>query len=224
MPNVVKREKPRLIQGVILKCVDGRWLDGDGLTPPTEMLVVGITHALQCWGKEQDLLDVIVERPNEPLPDVVELNAKTPESEWGVGFDNKPRRPWAFNWVVYLLDIETASTYTFINSTRGAQIATERLEDRIKWMRTLRGNDVAPIVRLESRPMKTGFAGVVKQRPEFTVIEWRGLNVKHAAPQLEHKPEKAIEPAPAEKKGISKVEPVTIQEELNDDLPDFLKR
>jgi hypothetical protein len=226
MSTVVKRDKPRLIQGVLLKCVDGRWIDGDGLTPPTEMLVIGITHALQCWGKEQDLLDFIIEQPDEPLPDHEALNAQIPEEEWGTGFDGKPRAPWQFNWVVYLLNCEDAGTFTFINSTRGAQIATERLEDRIKWMRTLRGNDVTPIVRLESRPMKTGFAGVVKQRPEFTIIEWRDLNVKHAAPQIEHKAETAAEPAPEHKKKAKAtvgkpVKPTTLAEEIDDGIPDF---
>jgi hypothetical protein len=226
MNTIVTREKPRLIQGVILKCVDGRWLDGDGLTPPGEMLVIGLTHALQCWGKDKDVLDTIIEQPGEELPDIDALNAQIPQEEWGEGFDGKPRPPWQFNWVVYLLDVTSASTYTFLNSTTGACIAVERLEDRLKWMRTLRGNDVAPIVRLESRPMKTRVAGVVKQRPEFTVIEWRDLNVKPAAPQIEHKAETAAEPAPEHKKKAKAtvgkpVKPVTIQEELNDDLPDF---
>jgi hypothetical protein len=221
MNQVTKRDKPRLIQGVILKCVDGRWTDGDGLAPPSEMLVIGITHALQCWGKDKDLLDTIIEQPGEELPDVDALNAQIPEEEWGVGFDNKPRAPWAFNWVVYLLDPESASTYTFINSTAGARIATERLEDRIKWMRTLRGNDVAPIVQLKSRPMKTGHAGVVKQRPEFTVIEWRDLNVKPAAPQIEHKAETVAEPAPKKVKVGKLVKPTTIAEEIDDGIPDF---
>ena len=47
MNDVMKREKPRLIQGIIAKCVDGRWADSDGLPLPTELLVVGITRALQ---------------------------------------------------------------------------------------------------------------------------------------------------------------------------------
>jgi len=227
MNQVAKRDKPRLIQGVILKCIDGRWTDGDGLTPPSEMLVIGITHALQCWGKEQDLLDTIIEQPDQPLPDPEALNAQIPEEEWGLGLDNKPRPPWAYNWVVYLLDIGSAGTYTFINSTRGAQFAVERLEDKMKWMRVLRGNDVTPIVRLESRPMKTSFGQ--KMRPEFTVVEWRDLSVEHAAPQIEHKSEAVAEPASTtpkkkEKPTVGKpVKPTTIQEEIDDDLPDNLK-
>jgi hypothetical protein len=49
MNDMMKREKPRLIQGVIAKCVDGRWADSDGLPLPTELLVIGTTRALQCW-------------------------------------------------------------------------------------------------------------------------------------------------------------------------------
>jgi hypothetical protein len=225
MNTVVKRDKPRLIQGVILKCVDGRWLDGDGLIPPSEMLVIGITHALQCWGKDKDLLDTILEQPNEELPDVDALNAQIPEEEWGLSLDGKPRPPWQFNYVVYLLDPASASTYTFLNSTTGARIAVERLEDKVKWMRTLRGNDVAAIVRLESRPMKTSFAGVIKQRPEFAVIEWRDLSTKHTVPQIEHKPEaEAVAESTPKKVKVGKpVKPTTIAEEIDDDLPDDLK-
>ena len=94
MNDMAKREKPRLIQGVIAKCVDGRWADSDGLPLPAELLVVGTTRALQCW-KDQYPVDTIIEQPDEPLPDVDELNAKIPEHEWELGLDNKPRPPAA---------------------------------------------------------------------------------------------------------------------------------
>jgi hypothetical protein len=239
------KEKPRLIQGVLLKCTDGRWADADGLSPPAEMLVIGTTRALQCWGKDKDLVDVIIEQPGAPLPDVDDLNSKIPQKEWGLGLDGKPRPPWQLNRVVYLLDVTTASTYTFANSTTGARIAVDRLEDKIKWMRAMRGNQVAPIVKLDSRGMKTAFGA--KQRPEFTVLKWRDLaSGSPGALQIEHQPEPepvaadankstiasatapATKPEPAKKKPKSTVgksiKPVTIQEELDDDIPEFLKR
>jgi hypothetical protein len=222
-----------LIQGILLKCVDGKWTDGDGLTPPAEMLVIGITRALLCRDQENKWLDWEIEEPDKPLADPDELNASIPKQEWGVDFNGEPRPPWSLNFVVCLLDPDTASTYTFINSTLGARIGFERLEDRIKWMRTLRGNNVAPIVKLDSRPMKLKKAGVVKQRPEFTVSEWRDLGVginQSATPQIEHKAEPEVEPAPTEstkKKANTTVgkpvKPTTIQEEIDDDLPDNLK-
>ena len=167
-------KSPASLQGVILKCVDGRWVDGDGLTPADTMVVIGITRALQCWGKDKDLLDVIVERPNEPLPHADDLNGQIPQNEWGLGLDGKPRPPWSLNWVVYLLDPATASVFTFINNTTGARIAVERLEDRIRGMKWLRGNNVTAIVKLDSRPMRTSFGQ--KMRPEFTIVEWRDLS------------------------------------------------
>jgi hypothetical protein len=229
MNKLVKRDKPRLIQGILLKCVDGVWIDRDGLTPPSEMLVIGTTRGLQCWGREQDLLDEIPETSDEPLPDLDALNAQIPEDEWGPGLDGKPRPPWTFNWIVYLLDPATASTYTFINRTWGAQQAVEQLEDRIKWMRTLRGNAVAPIVQLDRRPMKIKrLGGAVKMRPEFTVVDWRDLSGDQKPAQLPPPDDKdpagaaAKPPAEKQKKVGKPVKPVTIQEELNDDLPDDL--
>jgi hypothetical protein len=242
MSKLAKRETTRLIQGVILKCVDGRWLDAEGQTPPAQLLVLGTIRALQCW-QEQKPIDTIIEAPGgEPLPDVDELNAKIPEDEWEAGLDGKPRPPWQLNYVVYLIDPETADTYTFLNSTRGAQIAVERLSDKIKWMRAMRGANVTPIVKLDSRPMKTAFGE--KLRPEFTVLEWRELDVapsiaQNAAPQIEHQPAPASPPAeqspptetvdgagppqePKKKKNAAigkPVRPVTAKEALDDELP-----
>ena len=152
MNDVSKPKKTRLIKGVLLKCVDGAWRDGEGCVPSGALIAVGLTHGLQCW-KDQDLLDEISEEDG-PLPDVDELNALVPKAEWGLGLNDKPRPPWQFNWVVYLFNPETADAYTYLNSTRGAQIAYERLETKFAMMRRLRGN-VVPIVRLDNRPMKT---------------------------------------------------------------------
>jgi hypothetical protein len=221
MNQVAKQNKPRLIQGVILKCVDGRWLDGDGLTPPTKLLVIGSDRILRCWGADHDLLDYVIERPDEPLPDVHELNGQIPEEEWSLGLNNQPRPPWERCVRAFLLDPETASVYTFINSTTGARIAVERLEDKLKWMHALRGADVVAVVNLDSRPMKTNFG--MKMRPEFSITDWRALDVKHAVPQIEHKTEAAAEPAPKKAKVGKPVKPTTIAEEIDDDLPDDLK-
>jgi hypothetical protein len=249
MSQVAKYEKPRVIQGTMLKSVDGRWRDRDGLEPPSELLVVGTTRAHQCWGRDRDLLDTILEQPGEPLPDVDALNAQIPREEWGVGLDGQPRPPWQLNYVVYLIDPVSAGVFTFINSTVGARIAWEKLTDAIKWKRMLHGANVAPIVKLDSRPMRTKMG--TKQRPEFTVVEWRELNGKGptqigspSAPQLEYRPEpppatqhpagpdvikriesadEAAPPAKAKQKSASKigkpVKPTTISEEIDDGLP-----
>jgi hypothetical protein len=201
----------RVIQGEIVRCVDGRWSTRDGVefTPKTQMLALGTTQAVQCW-QDRMPVDTIVAMPGEDLPDVAELNAKVPESEWEPGIDGKPRPPWVLQYIAYLLHPTNASLYTFINSTTGARIAVERLQDRVKWMRAMRGDNVVPLVELSTRAMKTSFG--TKQRPEFAVVEWRALGggtslvEQTAAPAIEHKPGKPVKP-------------VTISEEMNDALP-----
>jgi hypothetical protein len=211
MNKIVKYE--RLIQGDLLKCVDGRW----NPPPPLELLVVGLTRALQCWS-EGFPVDTIIERPGEPLPDLEELNAQIPENEWEPGLDGKPRAPWQLNFVVYLVNVETADTYTFANSTTGAKIAWERLETKFAMMRRLRGHNVCPLVKLENRPMKIAALNITKLRPEFTILEWRDLG----PPPTDKDPISAGAAAPAEKKKTTvgkPVKPITQQEELDDEIP-----
>jgi hypothetical protein len=151
------------------------------------------------------------------------VDAQIPEAEWEEGIDGKPRPPWVMQFLVYLIDPATGETYTFLNSTTGARIANERLQDKFKWMRALRGN-VVPIVKLDSRPMQTKFGQ--KMRPEFTVLEWREL--AGGEPQLEPSSPKQIEqktePAPTKKSqkksAVGKpVKPVTVGEEIDDGFP-----
>jgi hypothetical protein len=228
MSTVVTRSKPRLIHGIILKCVDGHWRDGDDITPTGEIVVVHTTRALQCW-KDKELLDYEIEQPGETLTrgHAAELNAPIPKEEWGLGLDGQPRPPWAVNWVVYLIDLTAGQRYTYLNSTWGAQIGVEKLEDRMIVQRALRGPGVRPIVKLDSAPMKTKQGQ--KMRPEFTVLEWRDFSGGGGALlqvpgqfqlQIEHQ-----NPAPTEKpktKVGKPVKPVSVSEELNDDLPDDL--
>jgi hypothetical protein len=235
-----KSDKPRLIAtgSVILKCVDGHWSDGDGLTPATEMLAVATTIGLQCWS-DKELLDEIVERPGEKLPNVDDLNKQIPRNEWRPGLDGQPRPPWQLNWVIYLIDLESATKYTFLNSTTGAKIAVTRLADKMKTMRILRGAGVRPLVKLDSRPMKTSYGQ--KMRPEFTVIDWRdfgeasgGLLPGGGTPTLEyHGKNKGLEARQdaqannlshkkelnARKKPGKPVKPVSVSEEIDDGLP-----
>jgi hypothetical protein len=231
MSNEVVSETPRVIIGVVLKCRDGHWEDRDGLKPPDPLLVMGTGKCLQCW-QEQQPVETIIERPGEPLPDVRELNAKVPETEWEMGLDGKPRPPWALNWIVYLMNPTTGDTWTFINSTTGARIAYERLHDKFTWMRALRGKNVVPVVELDSRPMKTKFG--TKMRPEFRIIEWRDLpggdgggvpqiappsapdGEQIAKPQLEQKPEPAKKQA--EINVGKKIQEPSLAEEMRDGI------
>ena len=148
--------------------------------------------------------------PGQPLPDVDELNAQIPKSEWEDGI-NGPRKPWQHVYVVYLLNPADASIYTVINNTVGMRICYERLSERVKWMRSLRGDRVFPLVVLDKKPMKTNFG--TKLRRELTVVSWRDLSGDGG-------PQKSIGKPVTKLTSIGKpIEPVTTKEALNDELP-----
>ncbi len=208
----------RLVHGSLLKCVDGRWStqDNPDLTGKA-LLALTTTRAIQRWQFKEPVETVV--DSGTGLPDVDALNAKIPRAEWEPGLDGLPRPPWQLQYVVYLLDPADASIYTFANSTVGARIAWERLVDRVSWMRALKGVDVFPVVLLDSKPMKTKM-GVVKQRPEFTIIDWRDLSGGPAIAQqqqraIEAKPATAGKPAPVGEP----VKPPTTTETLDDEIP-----
>lgn len=212
-------DSDRIIQGSIIRCVDGHWSDRDGVSfpPETKMLALATAMALQHW-KNQQPIKTIVKQPNKPLPDLEELNAKIPKKEWELGLDDEPRPPWVRQHIVYLLDPADAGLFTFINGTMGAEIAVDRLKSKVIWMRQLRGSNVVPLVKLDSKPMKTRFGQ--KKRPEFTILDWRQLGgelKKDVSPaRIEHQQQK---PHPDDCAGLQPVEPVSLAEEMNDGIP-----
>jgi hypothetical protein len=207
MTNQISKVKKRLLQSTKAKCVDGRWT-GDDLPLPGVLLVTGFTHGLQCW-KDGELLDEIDERDG-PLPDVGELNDQIPREEWSVGLNGEPEPPWRIVYVVYLVDPETAELYTFINSTWGAQIAYERLTNKLELMTRLRGAGVTALVKPDCRQMKTKFG--TKLRPEFTILEWRDLGEREKQP--------AQLPPPTDKDLAGAAAPVeTTKKETDDESP-----
>jgi hypothetical protein len=213
----------RVIQGTLAKCVDGKWSDRDGAPIPRVLLALKCDEILQLW-KNNTPAETI---RSKPLPDVKELNAKTPETEWEPGIDGKPRPPWQHQFLVYLINPSDGSIFTFVNSTVGAAIGVRRLRERVKVTRMLRGVNVFPVVQLNSAPFKAKFGP--KLGPEFTILEWRELGaapLPTASPQLEHKPaepasgkEQAAKSAFAPNMPGKPVKPVTLGEELNDEIP-----
>ena len=175
--------------------------------PEHAFLAMATTQALQRW-EEERVAEVIRKIPGRPLPDVGELNAQIPEDTWEEGI-NGPRPPWQHVYVVYLLNPVDASIYTVINNTTGMRICYERLSERVKWMRSLRGDKVFPLVKLDKKPMTTKFG--VKLRPELTILGWRDLGGEPPAGS-------AIGSPPTTPAIGQPVEPVTTKEALNDEI------
>jgi hypothetical protein len=191
-------ETRSIVQGRIIKCVDGIWThadDGTRVPESARLLAIGTLVTLTHW-QNQKPVEELVGSPGQPLPSIDDLNDQIPQEEWEMGLDGKPRAPWVKNFVVYLVDEDSADKYTFKNSTAGAMRAVAELKDRVSTKSYLVGGPALPVVQLSSREMQTRFGR--KIRPHFKVIDWRNAGAP-AAPAIEHRP--------------------TVSEELNDQIP-----
>jgi hypothetical protein len=193
----------RIIQGVLLRCVDGNWYDRDKRPVPSKLLALTTFTVVQFWRNQKPDPEKTIDSRVSALPDddeIKAMNAAIPEKEWEDGINGK-RPPWQRSEIVYLLDEATAQKYTFASNTAGARIAVEHLRDRVRSKRMLnRGAKLLPIVELAKAPMKTRH-GVSKLRPDFKVAEWCVIGGGKTAPLIEH------------------VKPPTPAEELDDTIP-----
>jgi hypothetical protein len=171
-------DNARIIHGDIIKFADGRWTQNGLPFNGVELIALGTRRVLQRW-HDQELIDCVTE---EPLPDVETLNDAIPQSEWSIGLNGEPRKPWELNYIVYFLDPRDASIYTSVNSTLGQKIAYERLSEKIQYMRALRGSRVSPTVALSAAPMKVKrLGGATKMRPDWPIKNWIELGAAQQA-------------------------------------------
>jgi hypothetical protein len=143
----------------------GGWVDRDGVTAPSPLLVVKVDEIIRRWqdNRPTDITE-------KPLPDPDELNAKIPMHEWEEGIDGRPRPPWQHYVTAYLVNPATATKFVYAAATVGAHIAVEQLKENVITMRMLRGTRVMPLVELSSKPMKTKFK--MGERPDFRIVSW----------------------------------------------------
>lgn len=142
------------------------WADRDGLAAPSPTLVFAIDEGLQRWkDNKQELIR------DKPLPDLEQLNAAIPQSEWERGRDGNPRKPWEHVVIVCLIDPNTGKSYRYTAPTRGAHTAYDELKEAVITMRALRGVTVIPVVQLSERPFKTNYG--MRKRPYYNIIGWK---------------------------------------------------
>jgi hypothetical protein len=180
-----------VIKGRLVKFSnDAAWLinDDEELPGDLELVAVDIVRVVQKW-RDKAPVETRILAPDEKFPDIKQLNAETPRSEWVEGPDGELRGPWQSQHIVYLLDIKTMDTYSFATGTVGGAIAVRDLRERTSWMRRMRGSNVFPVVTVSDVFMNTRFGG--RQRPHFKIRRWvsfggnGGLSVAESpAPQL----------------------------------------
>jgi hypothetical protein len=112
-----------------------------------------------------------------PLPDVKEKNAKIPQEEWRIGLNSKPEPPYQLQRCLEFLDPVSMERLSWPHNVTvvGSSRAADELEGRIKVARRLGGEDVYPLVKLESRHMPTQYNPRGRQRPCLAIFRWARL-------------------------------------------------
>jgi len=220
----------RLIQGQLVKFTnEATWVTrgGEELSGTLELVAVNVTRVVQKWGDGQPI-ETRMLQPGEKFPNLEELNANVPQSEWREGPDGKLHGPWQAQYLVYLLNPDTAERFTYATGTIGGGIAVRDLVDRVSWMRKFRGEQVYAVVSPSTAPMKTRYG--TRPRPHFVIMRWVGLSSEGALPPTEPPalsgPQTAdpsttkatTDNANKKSAGLKEVKPPSISEELNDEI------
>jgi hypothetical protein len=163
-----------VIRGGIIKNIDGvtSCKTDPSVNSTTVFLCVGTGIVLQKWQDEH--VEYILPRSGVFLSELrKELNSKIPQDQWETGIDDKPREPWEFAWLAYLVRVTDGASFTYITSTHGCRRCIKELEDRTQNMTFLKGRRVAPIGKLAGTPMPTKHG--TKQRPHFVITGWHNV-------------------------------------------------
>jgi hypothetical protein len=218
-----------LIQGTHLKFSnDGRWIDRNGneISGNLELCVAEVIRLVQKW-QDQYPVEIIILKPHEKFPNIEAKNEATPRDEWGEDQDGNPRGPWQAEKLLRLVNLETMDKYSYPTGTIGGEIAIRELVERINWMRRYKGNDVYVIVTLGRIWWELKRGG--RWKPHFIIKRWVRLGGGGGGEELP--PSQEIPPTPiaapvqqvSPQSDLPLVAEPTLQEELNDSIPDFDK-
>jgi len=118
--NDEQKPSSRIIQGTRVKFTnETKWLtDADAEMPPVELVAADILRVVQKW-KDGNPDETIILDAGQKFPDVEEMNARVPQSEWEEGPDGKRHGPWQAQYVVYLLNPDSLDRYTYTTATVG---------------------------------------------------------------------------------------------------------
>ena len=139
----------RSMQGEIkLKFVSPNW-SADGVEcNGRELICYDKTYAVIRWNDDNMPEEVIPLARGEPCPNLTEMNAAIPQSQWRTGLNGNPEPPYQLQRVLEFLDPKNMERLSWPHNVTviGSSRAAEELEGRIKITRRLRGEDVYPVV------------------------------------------------------------------------------
>ena len=186
----------RIVRGTLLKFSDGRWSKGKEGIPVAdgaELVALSTAYGWVKWvaGKPEKY---VMREPGKRLADRDELG-DLDEAGWEDGPSGEPRDPWQESRFLYLVEQDTAESFTFSTSTWTGREAIVTLADQIALMRRARPN-VVPVVALGSAPIQTRFGR--KSKPVLQVMRWHGGDVEPAPPRQLPETTFGSEPPPVE--------------------------
>jgi hypothetical protein len=161
-----------------LKFVDPDWSVDNVPCNGRELICYDKTYCIIRWKDDgSGPLEVIPVVRGAELPDLKEKNAKIPQSEWRIGLDSKPEPPYQLQRCLEFLDPVSMERLSWPHNVTvvGSSRASDDLEGRIRVARRLAGENVYPLVRLESQHMPTQYNPRGRQRPRLAPIRWARL-------------------------------------------------
>jgi hypothetical protein len=160
------------IRGNLVTFVDKEFRRRDGgILNERQLLAVGVK---KCWRKFMPEGPVFVGPQENGALCVRSSLGDTDESLWESKFG--PNDPWQNARYLYLADLDSGETFTFVTASGGGRHAIEALASQITMRRRL-SPGVSPIVKLNWAPWGRQFP---KSRPNFVVVEW--LTAPSSAP------------------------------------------
>jgi hypothetical protein len=198
------------IRGLSIRFKDGDYLAfGDPFDVRDRAFVV--LDRLEGWQKlARDCApEYLMRKTGEARPPKPHVD----EKDWPLNLNGEPEHPWRMTLYLYLLDAATGEVSTFWTNTIGGRIAIDQLSDQVKFMRQARPAAI-PVVALESKDMPTQFGGT-KPRPHFRILGYKTRADIGSQNMIS---------GPEQTDALREVEAPSIAAQLNDDLPEYLKK
>ncbi len=210
----------RVIQGEKWKfTADGNWVNDsdEEISPEREVTVVEIARVVQKW-VDNIPVETIFVPPGEKIPNIEKLNETCPKSEWNEDLNGKPKGPYQFQYVVYMID-QDMGKITYPTGTTGGHICVSEFRDKVVNTRKFRGERVYPVVTPSHAWMNTKFGG--RNRPAFVIKRWICFGGSGGTAALEESASASRLSQPKTKqvpKETRIVPEVSVNEEMNDDI------
>ena len=170
---VAERGGTNLIKGTILKFADSTYKANkteivQQAPQGPAFVVVGIVTAWVHWKDGKPTHKITHTGQTHPYrEDMGDLD----QAEWPIGIGGTPSDPHKDTRYVYLINLRSGKTYTFITDTIGGRQAVGELKDAIGIVRQARPGAL-PVVQLATGSMKSRYG--MRPKPSFEIVEWRG--------------------------------------------------